>query len=102
MSTGNVKDAWSKVAEELSSLGLKLKYHVEEEFTDDDGTNVKEALQRLADAIDDTVDAASNAAKDPAVRENVKSTGAQLISALSTTIDQAVKSVTAAVPKKDQ
>ncbi len=92
MTKTDVKTAWSKVGDELSGLGLKLKYHIQGEFADDeDGDEVKAALKRLADAIDDTVDAAGNAAKDPAVREDVKNAGQSLITALATTMNEAVK-----------
>lgn len=91
MTKTDVKIAWSKVGDELSGLGLKLKYHVQEEFAhDDDGDEVKAALKRLADAIDDTVDAAGKAAKDPAVREDVKDASQSLITALATTMNEAV------------
>lgn len=97
MTKTDVKRAWTKVGDELSGLGLKLKYHMQQELTDDDdGDEVRAALKRLADAIDDTVDAAENAAKDPAVRDDVRSAGQLLIDALSTTVNEAVKSCRAA------
>ena len=106
MTKTDVKMAWSKVGDELSGLGLKLKYHVQEEFADDDdGKEVKAALKRLADAIDDTVDAAGNAAKDPAVREDVKDASQSLITALTTTMNEAVnacRSATSERAKTDQ
>ncbi|MFT7598059.1 MAG: hypothetical protein ACI8TP_000980 [Acidimicrobiales bacterium] len=99
MSKTGVKQAWCNVADELAGLSLKLKYHVQEEFSDDDGDDVKSAIDRLAEAIDDTVEAAGNAAKDPAVREDLKATGKLLTEALHTTVDEAVRGVRNAVPR---
>ena len=92
MTKTEVRTAWSKVGDELSGLGLKLKYHIQEESADEeDGDEVKAALKRLADAIEDTADAAGNAAKDPAVREDVKNAGQSLMTPLATTVNEAVK-----------
>ncbi len=96
-----MKQAWSNVADELSGLGLKLKYHVQEEFAEDGGTEVKAALQRLANAIEETVDVVGNVAKDPAVRSDVRDSGRLFIDALSTTFDQAVSSVKESIPKEE-
>jgi hypothetical protein len=96
MSTNEMKVAWSKVGEELEGLGLKLKYHVEQEFADEDegeDDGVKGALHRLGEAFEDAVEAAEHAAKDEAVREDLRATGRQLVAALTTTVDQAVKGV---------
>ena len=105
MTKSDVKLAWGKVGDELSGLGLKLKYHVQEEFSDkaddDDGTEVKVALKRLADAIDDALDAAENAAKDPAVREDVKDAGRSLMDALTTTVNEAVTACRTATARND-
>ena len=96
MSKNDLKVAWTKVGDELQGLGLKLKYHVEQEFAeeddgDDDG--VKASLKRLGEAIEDAVDAAEHAAQDEAVRADLRSTGRELVAALSTTVDHAVKGV---------
>ena len=45
MSRDQVKDAWSRVGDELSALGLKLKLHVEEERSDSDDDESGEGLQ---------------------------------------------------------
>jgi ElaB/YqjD/DUF883 family membrane-anchored ribosome-binding protein len=91
MSNENIKDAWTKVGDELSDLGLKLKYHVRQEFSDETNDEVKSALKRLGEAVEDTVQAVGNAAKDEAVRQDVKQTGKQLLDALSTTFEEARK-----------
>ena len=104
MSKTDVKLAWTKVGDELSGLGLKLKYHAQQEFSGDDddaesSADVKDALKRLAAAIDDAVDAVGNAAKDPAVRTDVKNTGQSLLTALTTTVNEAITTVKGATSK---
>ncbi len=96
-----MKQAWSKVADELSGLGLKLKYHIQEEFADDGGSEVKAALQRLANAIEESVDVVGNVAKDPAVRDDVRDTGRLFVDALSKTFDKAVSEVKGSIPKEE-
>jgi hypothetical protein len=93
MSKAEVKKAWSKVADEISGLGLKLKLHLQEETAADDGEEMKAAFKRLGDAIEDTVEAAEKAAKDTAVRQDVRDTGTALIDALQATVDKAVAGV---------
>ncbi len=101
MSKSEMKQAWSDVADELSELGQKLKYHVQEEFSENRSDDVKDALKRLADAIEATVEVVGHASKDQAVRDDVARTGQRLVDALSTTFDQAVSGVKSAMPKDE-
>lgn len=89
MTKQDVKTAWTRVADELSSLGLKLKYHVEQEFADDDTPEVKAALKKLSDAVEDAAEAVGNAASDPAVREDLAEAGHRIVEAIGTTVSQA-------------
>ncbi len=89
MTTHDVKTAWSRVGDELSGLGLKLKLHAEQEMGDDDPTEVKAALKRLSDAIEDAAEAVGNAAKDPSVREDIVDVGHSLASAMGQTMSHA-------------
>jgi hypothetical protein len=100
MSKENVRDAWMKVSDELSALALKLKYHVEEEQSDDDD-EIGNAFDHLASAIDDLADAAGSAARDPAVRDDVLTAGGLLVKAVSTTLDTVAGEVRSAVSRKD-
>ncbi len=100
-STRDVKAAWAKVGDELAGLGLKLKLHVEQEFADDSDDNdrdndIKNALDRFAEVIEDSFEAAANAASDKAVQEDVVDTGRRLIEAITTTVTAAADEVRAA------
>jgi len=87
------KQAWNEVASEFSGLGLKLKLHLEaaradRDAQDDVGHRVVPALDRLARAIDDAFDAVGEAAKDEAVREDVRKVGRTLSDALGATFSE--------------
>jgi hypothetical protein len=100
MSRENVRDAWMKVSDELSALALKLKYHVEEEQSEDDD-DIGNAFDKLGNAIDDLADAAGNAARDPAIKDDVMTAGALLVKAVATTLDTVADEVRSAVSGKD-
>lgn len=91
MSTREVRDAWGKVGDELAGLGLKLKLHAQQEFSDDDLKESDAALERLGEALDAAAEAVQNAAEDPAVREDLVETGRRLVDALSVTMTEATK-----------
>jgi hypothetical protein len=91
MSTREVRDAWGKVGDELAGLGLKLKLHAEQEFSDDDVRESDAALERLGEALDAAVEAVQHAAEDPAVREDLVETGRRLMDALSVTMNEATR-----------
>lgn len=98
MARETVKDAWVNVSDELSALALKLKYHVEEERADTE-TEVDNAFERLADAIDDLAEAAGKAVKDPAVRDDLKTAGGLIAKAVAATVNEAAAEVRTAMRK---
>lgn len=85
----DTRQAWEQVGDHLSGLGQKMKHHLEQELSDDDGEQVVSALKKLGDAIEETVEAIGNAAKDPAVKEDVKNFGRSFVAALSVTAEDA-------------
>lgn len=99
MASETVRDAWVNVSDELSALALKLKYHVEEERADTD-TDVDSAFEKLADAIDDLAEAAGKAAKDPAIRDDLKTAGRLIAKAVTATVNEAAAEVRSAVRKE--
>ena len=88
MSAENVRAAWANVSDELTGLGLKIKLHLEQEMAEEDTDEVRTAFERLGEAIDDVIDAAENVVSDPAVREDVVTTGKKFAQALSTTFHE--------------
>ncbi len=86
----DVRSAWQSAGDRLSGLGLKLKLHYEQQRAEDEAEDeprpeVKEAVKRLADAVQDTFEAMGSAVKDPAVRADVKQVGQSLTDALGVT-----------------
>jgi hypothetical protein len=66
----------------VEALALKLKMHVEQSGDDKE---VKDALGRLRNAVDDAFQAAEGAVHDRAVREDVREVGRLLTDAVTTT-----------------
>ena len=80
-----LSDGWKQLAGRAEALGLKLKLHLEQEAADgNDGTDADESsesgstkglLDDMAKKLQDAFDSIGAAAKDPAVREDVKDLG---------------------------
>lgn len=76
-------DAWKVVAERFSALGLKLKMHVEEELSEVDED---ETWERVRASFEEVFEALGDAAKDPAVRSDVKDIAQALSDAANATV----------------
>jgi len=111
----NTKETWEEVLTKLEGLGLKLKYHLESELADDDAEDAAEAaedaaeaaaeggegarssemqslmdgVEKFVDMIDDAFDAFGSAAKDDAVRSDMRDIGESLRNALAATWNDA-------------
>jgi hypothetical protein len=82
------RSAWHDAGERLSGLGLKLKLHYEQQRGEEGEharAEVEGAVKRLADAVQDAFEAIGAAAKDHAVRDDVKQVGQSLTDALNAT-----------------
>lgn len=100
----DMKKSWEEAASKLSGLGLKLKYHFEEEHAEEEaeaGDEVRSAFEKLRDAFDDAFDALENAAKDPAVKSDVIESGRLLRDALADTLSEASDSLRSAFSRLD-
>ena len=91
----DVRTAWKQAGEQLSGLGLKLRLHYDEQRgTDADGEQVraqdevKEAVRKLGMAVQDAVDALGAAARDQAVKDDVREVGRSLKDALGVTFTE--------------
>lgn len=84
----DVRTAWKDAGDRFAALGASLKAHYDEQ-RDEDGESTKkelgEAAHRFTGAIQDAVDALGAAAKDPAVKDDVRKVGTSLTGALSAT-----------------
>ena len=85
MSRDEVKQSWINVGDELSALGLKLKYHFQEEMSESQADEAKNAMKKMADALEDSVDSVAAAAKDAAVRDDLRSAAQAFIDAVAAT-----------------
>ena len=92
----DAKAKWTDVGDQLNELGLKLKLHLEQAAPDGaqtDGGPFRDALQGLADAVEQGFDALGNAARDEAVRADVKDAGRALVEALDATFEEVAERV---------
>jgi Flp pilus assembly pilin Flp len=87
----DMKKSWEEAGSKLSSLGLKLKYHFEEEHSEEvaDADEMRGAVEKLRDALDGAFEAMGDAAKDPAVKEDVRESAKLLRDALADTFSEA-------------
>lgn len=77
---------WDDVGTSFQGLGMKLKYHFEQQRSGgEDAGEVKDALRRLASTVDDALDAIGAAAKDQAVRDDTRKVGEALGTAFQST-----------------
>lgn len=83
--TETQNNPWEEVGARLNGLGLKLKYHLEQAAGEERET-MTDALKALASSIDQAFDAVRNAAKDPAMKDDVKSVGSALSDAVTNTL----------------
>ncbi len=86
-----IQDSWKEVAGKAEALGLKLKLHLEQELDDDQpersAGDTKALVDELGRKLNDAFDSFGNAAKDPAVHEDVKDVGRLFRDALVTTFN---------------
>ena len=84
-----VRDSWKQVASKVEALGLKLKLHLDQEA--DDSVEVPEegemqsAFDKFSSQVNDAFDAFGNAARDDAVKADVREIGDLLKEALTDT-----------------
>lgn len=84
----DVRSAWNDAGGHFSELGQKLKQHYAQQRGNDaerERTQVEEAVGKLADALRGAFDAMGAAAKDPAVKSEVKQVGKTVGDALGVT-----------------
>lgn len=77
---------WEQVGDQMSELGLKLKLHFEQAAAgaerSEEEDRVREALHTLGDTVEQAFNALSTAARDDAVRTDVKDVGRSVVDAL--------------------
>ncbi|MGI8693760.1 MAG: hypothetical protein ACR2JK_12820 [Geodermatophilaceae bacterium] len=99
----NMRLTWNEAADKLGGLGLKLKLHYEEQQgadRDASRAEVQSAVQRLGDAVQVAFEAMGAAAKDDAVKEDVKQVGQALTDALRATFNEVSGEVRGALKRR--
>jgi hypothetical protein len=83
----DTRASWNDVGTQLNELGLKLQLHFEQAAAEgrDDEAKVKEALRAIGDAVEKAFGALGAAARDDAVREDIKDVGGAVSEALDAT-----------------
>jgi len=86
------RQSWSEAGDRLGALGLKLKLHYEEargseEERQKEREELATAVERLTEVVKEAFDAVGQAAKDTAVRDDVKGVGEAVGSALSASFE---------------
>jgi len=87
----DVKAAWNDAGDKLSGLGSKLKAHYEQQHGTDSEqaqAEVRDAVKRLTEAVHDAFDAIGAAAKDQAVKDDVKQVGQAFTTAMGATFTE--------------
>ena len=86
------QDRWQEVKDKVEGLGLKLKLHLEQEHEEDGGDaagdGVKQAqaaIEEMGAKLQDAVNSMGNAAKDPAIRSDLRDLGELLRDAMNET-----------------
>ncbi|MDH3294062.1 MAG: hypothetical protein OER95_07045 [Acidimicrobiia bacterium] len=84
------QDRWQEVKDKVEGLGLKLKLHLEQEHEESEADTARRdaraALEEMGAKLQDAVDSLGNAAKDPAIRSDVKDLGLLLRDVMNETL----------------
>lgn len=79
---------WSEVADRIQALALKLKLHTEEELAELD-ISVGDVCERIGTAVTAASEALADAAKDEAIRQDLRDVGAALRDAITNSLHAA-------------
>jgi len=78
-------DEWSEVGDQFRRLGQRLKGHFEQ-HVETSQEEAQQALQRLADAVDQGLQSIGSAVRDPGVQDDAKALGRSFADALSASL----------------
>ncbi|MCB2175264.1 MAG: hypothetical protein KQH57_05625 [Actinomycetales bacterium] len=92
----DARSAWNDAGERLTGLGASLKQHYEarqEAEVAPEDKPVADAFARVGEALQGAFDALASAAKDPAVKDEVKQTGRSVADAMAATLSEVSEGV---------
>jgi hypothetical protein len=87
----DARSAWKETGDQLAALGAKLGRHYEQQSATEGRQaqmETEEAIKRLGAAVQDAFEAVAAAARDEAVRQDVKQVGRSLVGALDVTFQE--------------
>jgi hypothetical protein len=84
----DARGPWNEVGDRLGALALKLKLHAQEEMSEQRKADARSAVERLGASVQGAIEGISDAAKDPAVKEDAKAAGEALTNAVNATLDE--------------
>jgi hypothetical protein len=89
----DARGAWTDVADRLSALGATLRTRAEDELSERDQDETEDAWARVRSAIEEVADALGDAARDPAVRADVRELTDAFVAAAKVSADEVRKAV---------
>ncbi len=87
----DAREPWSKVGDRLGALALKLKLHAQDEMSEERKAEARSAVERFGATIQGAIEGLGEAARDPAVKDDVKAAGEALSAAVTATVDEVLK-----------
>lgn len=81
----DTSEAWTRVADRLSALALKLKLHAQEELSDED-LRSKVGFDKFRAVVDEAMDGIQTAYEDEAVRADARDARDAFVDAIDATI----------------
>jgi hypothetical protein len=91
MSTKGTKESWKEVVDAMEGLGLRLKLHIEEAYSDNapEREALEGAVAGLRHAVGKAFVPVREAVKDPAIRDDLNRIGESLGAAVTDTFQSA-------------
>ncbi len=99
----DMRSAWNEAGDKLQTLGTSLKQHYEQQRGEEAGQTkeqVSDAFKKVGEALQGAFEALGAAAKDPAVKDEVKQTGKSVAEALTVTLTEISEDVRRAFDKR--
>jgi hypothetical protein len=84
----NTHEDWCEVADRIQALALKLKLHAEEELAEVD-VSLPDVVERIGTAVSAASEALADAARDEAIRQDLRDVGSALRDAISNSLHAA-------------
>ncbi len=92
---GQMDDAWNDVGEQFGALGSLFAQHFEKQSADEDEADpavtqeqLDSAVSKLKQGLETAMGSASNAAKDPSLKEGARASASSVLDAVGATLSE--------------